>query len=257
VPCLRVFSAPLAALTGLALAAPAALHAAGLDEGQRTEVREIVRQLLREEPELVLEALQVLRERQKQAEAEARRDAVRAHHDALVNDPDSPVGGNPQGDVTVVEFFDYRCPYCRAAAPLVRRLLETDPGVRLVYKEWPILGPESEYAARMALAVHRIAPERYGELHARLYAGKEVTRESVRRLVAELGLDPDAVERESESPAVKAELADVAQLADALGLSGTPAFVVGDHLIPGLPDPGLLERLVEAARTARKAEAER
>ena len=99
-------------------AAPAAPRAAGLDEIQRAEVREIVRQLLREEPELVLQALQVLRERQRQAEAEARREAVRAHLDALVNDPDSPVGGNPQGDVTVVEFFDYRCPYCRAAAPM-------------------------------------------------------------------------------------------------------------------------------------------
>lgn len=240
-------------LSGLLLALPAGPRAAeGLDARAKEEVREIVRQLLREEPELVLEALQVLRERRQRAEAEARVRAVREHREALVDDPDSPVGGNPGGDVTVVEFFDYRCPYCRAAAPMVRGLLANDPQVRFVYKEWPILGPESEYAARMALAVHRLAPERYAELHERLYAEKEIIRESVRRVVAELGLDPDAVERESRSPEVEAELSDVAELADALGISGTPAFVVGDHLVPGLPDPGMLERLVQAVRAAKR-----
>ncbi len=236
----------------LALLLPLAAGAAEFDAAQEARIRELVRETLRTQPEIVLEALQILRARQQEAEAEAQRQAVARHRAALEQDPDSPVGGNPAGDVTIVEFFDYRCPYCRAAAPMVRELLERDGNIRFVYKEWPILGPESDFAARVALAVHRQAPERYEAFHQRLYELEEVGREPVLQVVAELGLDPVAIERRAlEDPAIQAEIADVARLAEALGINGTPAFVVGDHLIPGLPEPGMLERLVQAVRAQR------
>ncbi len=222
------------------------------DAAEETRIRELVRETLRENPEIVLEALQILRERQRRAEAEARRQAVVDQRERLLADPDSPVGGNPKGDVTIVEFFDYRCPYCRAAFPMVRELLERDGNVRFVYKEWPILGPDSDFAARIALAVHRTAPDRYEAFHARMYESERVDRETVLAVVAELGLDPVEIERRAlEDPAIEAEIREVAELADSLGISGTPAFVVGDHLIPGLPEAGMLERLVETVRRRR------
>jgi len=240
---------PVTLLTVLLAAPPLRAAEDGFTEAQRRAIRELVRETLRENPEIVLEALRILRDRQQQAEAEARRQAVVEHRDALFADPDSPIGGNPEGDVTIVEFFDYRCPYCRAAAPRVRALLEQDGRIRMIYKEWPILGEDSVYAARIALAVHRTAPQLYERFHTRMYELETVDREAVRRVVRELGLDPGVLERRAkEDPDIERELRKVARLADALGISGTPAFVVGDHLIPGLPDPGMLERLVEATR---------
>jgi protein-disulfide isomerase len=114
-----------------------------------------VREYLLKNPEVIMEALRILQERQRAAEAENSKRTIAERSDEILNDPAAPVGGNPEGDVTLVEFFDYNCPYCRTVAPTVTELGEADPDLRLVYKEYPILGPGSQFAARAALASRR------------------------------------------------------------------------------------------------------
>ena len=159
----------------------------------------------------------------------------------------SPVSGNPQGDVTVVEFFDYRCGYCKRAFPSVMALLKADSQVRVVWKEFPILGPVSLFAARAAMAADKQGL--YHEFHvAVMGAEEELTEDTVIALAAANGLDIDRLRADMEDPAIDAYLEETRQLAQALGITGTPAFVVGDTLIPGAVDPARLQASVADAR---------
>jgi len=222
------------------------------DAAERAAIRETVRELLREEPELVLQALETLRARQQQAESERRQQAIAANRDLLERDPGAPVAGNPGGDVTLVEFFDYRCPYCRAIAPTVMDLAKSDPDLRIVFREWPILGRESEFAARAALAAARQG--RYPEFHMALMQLDELSPETVRRVARELGLDPARLEADMQRPEVQEHLDGSDRLARELGISGTPAFVIGDHVVPGMADRATLEGLIARAREAARAD---
>lgn len=223
------------------------------DADARAAIREMVRELLREEPELVLRALETLRARQQQAEAARQRQALARYRDLLERDPHAPVVGNPQGDVTLVEFFDYRCPYCRTIAPVVMALAESDPGLRLVFREWPILSPESEFAARAALAAARQG--RYAEFHMALMRLEPLTPDSVRASARSLGLDLARLEADMQAPEIQRHLDNSNRLARELGISGTPAFVIGDRLVPGMADRTTLEELVASARAGRRTTA--
>jgi protein-disulfide isomerase len=222
------------------------------DAAERAAIRETVRELLREEPELVLQALETLRARQQQAESERRQQAIAANRDLLERDPGAPVAGNPGGDVTLVEFFDYRCPYCRAIAPTVMDLAKSDPDLRIVFREWPILGRESEFAARAALAAAQQG--RYPEFHMALMQLDELSPETVRRVARELGLDLARLEADMQRPEVRKHLDGSDRLARELGISGTPAFVIGDHVVPGMADRATLEGLIARAREAARAD---
>ena len=134
-------------LVAIALAVPMVAEADALDEGR---VKELVYEAIRENPDIVMEALSTLQKRQAAAEATNASDFLAAERDVIERDPNAPVLGNPEGDVTVVEFFDYNCPYCRRAAPEVDALIAKDRNIRLVYREWPILGEGSVFAARAA-----------------------------------------------------------------------------------------------------------
>lgn len=236
----------------LFLLAPLSAAADPFDAAERAAIRDTVRQLLREEPELVLEALEILRDRQQQAETERRRQALAANRELLERDPGAPVAGNPEGDVTLVEFFDYRCPYCRAIAPTVMGLAESDRGLRIVFREWPILSQESEFAARAALAAHWQG--RYVDLHMALMQLDELTPETVRSTARQLGLDLARLEADMQRPEVQKHLDDSEQLARALGISGTPAFTIGDHVVPGMADRATLEALIARTREAARAD---
>jgi protein-disulfide isomerase len=213
----------------------------------RAEVERIVREYLLANPEIVMEAVQVLRERQARAEEEAARTAIASSRPALVSDPRDPVGGNPRGDVTVVEFFDYQCGYCKQVHPTVRALLEADTGVRKVYKEFPILGPASVTAARAALAAK--AQGRYEEMHAALMEARgQLDDDRVLRIARSVGLDVERLRADMASPAVERHIQETMALAAAIGIRGTPAFVIGDQLVPGATDLATLQRLVREAR---------
>jgi len=242
----------LAFLFGLLLAmlaVPAGIVGAGepvFDAREEQAIRDILANYLRQNPEIIVEAIQILRQRQARAESDQRRQAILRLRDRLERDPGSPVGGNPEGDVTIVEFFDYRCPYCKRVAATVRELLERDGNIRLVYKEWPILGADSEFAARAALAAHRQG--KYPEFHEKVMGEKRVDEASVLAAARALGLDIPRLRADMRSPETEAQLAANMELASRLGITGTPAFVIGEELIPGMADRATLEQLVARAR---------
>lgn len=217
---------------------------------QRAELDEFeqrVRDYLLANPEVIMEALQVLQARQRAAEAEQLKRTLAERGEEILNDPAAPVGGNPDGDVTLVEFFDYNCPYCRRVAPTVAEIEAADSGLRLVYKEFPILGPGSEFAARAALASHRQG--RYAPFHhALMQATEPVTEASVLEIAREVGLDVERLRADMADPAIAAAIARNLALASALGITGTPSFVIGEEVVPGAVDRGTLERLIAQAR---------
>ncbi|CDX19916.1 Protein-disulfide isomerase [Mesorhizobium sp. ORS 3324] len=201
-------------------------------------------------PEVLMEALQKLQERQREAEAAAVRDALAKHADDLFRDRESPVGGNPQGDVTMVEFFDYNCPYCRQVAPVVDQAVGDDPKLRIVYKEFPILGPDSLFAAKAALAAGRQG--KYLEFHKALYGSRtRVTEAAVLKIAAETGIDVPRLQKDMQQPDIQAMIERNAELARVLGITGTPGFVAGDQIFPGATDLAMMKKLIEQARTSK------
>jgi len=211
-------------------------------------VKELVAEALRENPELVLEALQALEQRQAEEQAAAAKAALMADRETLDRDPNAPVIGNPDGDVTIVEFFDYNCP--KRAMPEIEALLAEDPKVRIVLREWPILSEGSAFAARAALAAR--AQGKYFEMHDALMTMRgKLEADTVLRLADELGLDVEKLQTDMKAPEVDEHLATSMRLAEALNFNGTPSFVIGDQLLPGFVEK---DELVEAITAARAAE---
>ncbi|MCX7631386.1 MAG: DsbA family protein [Geminicoccaceae bacterium] len=211
------------------------------------EVERIVREYLLREPEVLFEALQELQRRREAAEAERQKMLLEERRSELVADPEDPVLGDPRGDATLVVFSDYRCGYCRSMAPALRSLLQQDRRLKLVIKEFPILGPDSVTASRAALAARRQG--RYAELHWALFQSKDLSEGAILDLARRLGLDAERLARDMRDPAIERHLERVRALADALGISGTPSFVVGDTLVPGAAP---LARLVELIGRQRR-----
>jgi protein-disulfide isomerase len=167
--------------------------------------------------------------------------------DELLRDPDSPISGNARGDVALVEFFDYNCPYCKRAAPEVARAQSNDPKLRIVYKEFPILGASSTFAAKAALAAHRQG--KYVEFHnALMDARGTLTEKAVLDTAGRLGLDLDRLKADMATSAVQAAIDRNLALARALNINGTPGFVIGEQIVPGAIDLARIERLIREAR---------
>lgn len=239
-------------LAVLALLLPIAAAAQPFSVEQRAELEKIIREVLTRDPSILREALATLEAAEARAQAEAARTALSAHADALARNPADPSLGNPEGDVTIVEFSDYRCPYCRRAHPELRRLLAEDRKVRLVAKELPILGPGSVVMARVALAAHRQG--RWEAVNNRLIAfqGEPTEAAVVGTALAAGGLDEARLRRDMSDPAISAQIQANLQVARAIGVSGTPAFVIGGKLIPGAIELAELRRAVAEARGAAR-----
>jgi len=208
------------------------------------QVEAIVRDYLMREPEIIYEALQELQRREAAAEAERR---TAARKDDLFHSTASPVGGNPEGDVTLVEFFDYRCGYCRRVVGSLRALVDQDENLRVVFKEFPILGEDSVRASRAALAAERQGL--YMPLHFALMATDDLSMDGIMQAAAGVGLDTEQLAADMESPEIQAEIAATYALARDLGIEGTPAFVIDDELIPGAVSQDRLAALIDEART--------
>ncbi len=210
-------------------------------------IKQLVYEAILENPEIVMEAVAILQQREDQAAAAAKQSVLSEQRQSLENDPNAPVLGNPDGDVTVVEFFDYNCPFCKRAMPEVQALLDADPNVKLVYREWPILGEGSVYAARAALAAREQG--KYEEFHWALMGAKGRLEEvRVLQLAADIGLDIDRLKVDMNSPEVDEHIAVSMQMAQALGFNGTPSFVIGDALVPGLVEFEQLQQFVAETR---------
>lgn len=207
----------------------------------------IIRDYLLRNPEVVGEALKVLEQRRQEAETAQVRRVILTRRAELLQDSESPVGGNPEGKTTLVEFFDYRCPYCRRVAPTMAETERQDPSLRIVYKELPILGPASVFAARAALAAR--AQGKYLAFHRALMAGEEeLSEDRTLEIATAVGLDPERLRRDMAAPAITAIIQRNYALADALGIRGTPSFVVGEEVIRGAVDLATLKVVIEAAR---------
>jgi protein-disulfide isomerase len=198
-------------------------------------------------PEVLIQSLRAAKEREQDRLAAMSRSIIGSFKKELVEDPDAPVVGNPAGDVTLVEFFDYRCPYCRQVEPFLQKLVQSDPGVRIVQKEFPILGPASVYAARVALAAHRQG--KHKQFHEALMARRSNLDEATILTVAqEVGLDIGRIKVDMNDPKVESEIKRNQEIAKALRLSGTPAFIIGTEVVPGATDFETLKSMVDDAR---------
>jgi protein-disulfide isomerase len=228
-----------------AIASPA--RAADLTPAQERAVRDIIRQELQEHPELVLDAIRQLQARDRQADQEHHGDLIHQHRDQLVGDAGDFVLGNPKGDVTLVEFFDYRCPYCKAMVDRVQGLVRKDGNVRLVLKEFPILGANSTLASKASIAAQ---PQgHYLAFHTAMLEYKgDLDEKAITTLAAKVGIDTGKMKARLDDAQVTAKLSRNLDLGRALEIDGTPAFIVGDNLIPGAVDLATLEQAIADAR---------
>jgi len=214
---------------------------------QQQEIERIVRDYLKTHPEVIIEAAKALEAKEQEAQQQRAKVAIEANRDKLVNDPDSPVMGNPKGDVTVVEFFDYQCPYCKKMTAPLNDAMAKDGKLRVVFKEWPVLGPESLIAAKASLASQKQG--KYKEFHNALMDTKGRLNESMIMSIAEkTGLDTKRLKKDMEAPDVQEELKQNQALAAALQLEGTPAFVIGSQMAPGAINADTLKEMIDAAR---------
>jgi protein-disulfide isomerase len=235
----------LACLLMLAGARPAA--ADPLTPEQKDAVQQLIRDTLANHPEIVIEALKAAQQKSDAEAADNVRRAIVDQRARLVSDPASPVGGNASGDVTIVEFFDYRCPYCKEVEPSLEALLKEDRKLRIVYKEFPILGAASVYAARVALASR--GQGKYDAFHRAMMAVKgTIDSEVVRRTAAGVGIDMAKLESAVKAAEIDGIIKGNYALAESLEITGTPAFIIGDTMVPGVADIDTLRKLVAEVR---------
>jgi protein-disulfide isomerase len=219
----------------------AAADTSMFNDAQKRGIEQVVKDYLLQNPQILVEVQGALESKMAREEAERTKKLVAENAKELYRHPDAPVAGNPNGDITVVEFFDYNCGYCKRGFHNILELIEKDKNVRVVFKELPILSKDSEDAARIALAAR--AQGKYWELHRALIESKgRVTEAFALETAGKLGLDVEKLKADKDSEPVKAELARVEALARSMNITGTPHFLVGDEAIGGAPED-LLDQL--------------
>ncbi|KFE35042.1 DsbA family protein [Thioclava atlantica] len=250
----------LLAATAFAALTSAAPHSAtaqdfdfaNMTESQKAAFGEAVRQYLMANPQVLVEAINELEAKQQAQQAETDRELVKVNAKDIFEDGYSWVGGNPDGDITIVEFMDYKCTYCKKAYEDVLDLINKDGNIRFVVKEFPILGAQSELGSRFAVAVRQIAGnDAYEKVHDTLMRGRgDITVESLRALAKKDGLDADAILKRMNDAAVTDELRKTYQLAQRLQISGTPGFVIGGQLLRGYAPEAAMAQMVAEERKA-------
>ena len=224
-----------------------ATNAAEFSDSQRQEMESIVRDYLLSHPELLQEMSQSLEQKQKQAEDEQRKEGLVKYASQIFRDKSDYVAGNPNGNVTMVEFFDYNCPWCKKDFPDVMALLDEDKELKVVLKEFPILGPDSEYAAKAAIAAGKQG--KYLQMHSALYQHEgKVTEAIVDEIAAAQGLDMEQLKKDMEDPKTAEIINRNRDLAQSLAINGTPAFVIDDKLVPGYLPKDELANMIKEVR---------
>jgi protein-disulfide isomerase len=240
----RILSLLAALLLGLA-AVPAL--AQGFTPQQRTEIVDVVRAALKADPSILRDAITALQQDESRQQQAAARATIPGLAEALNHTPGDPVDGNPQGDVTLVEFFDVRCPYCRRMTPVIADLLRHDRNLRLVRKDIPILGPGSVLGAKALLAAQKQGG--YLRLKDAVMSGPaDVTPDTLRAAAEKTGLDWDRLQQDMADPAVQQRIDANLALAGKLGIQGTPAYVIGSRMLPGAVTLAELQDAVAEAR---------
>lgn len=225
-----------------------------LSEAQKSAVQELVKNYLtKEHPEVIMEAMQELQKRD-QASAEAKTaESIKKNKDKIYDDPHTPVGGNPKGDVTIVEFSDFQCGYCKMSEPFIEKILKEDKGIRFIYKDFPVLGPLSTTAAKAALAVFRQGNDKYVKMHDALLAKKEhLTEDMIYEAAKEAGADVEKAKKDANDDTIQKQVQGNLDLGVEIGVRGTPMFIIGDKAYPGALQEDQLKKAVEEARAAKK-----
>jgi protein-disulfide isomerase len=249
---LPLTSAAVAAAFGLLLSA-APVNA--LTDKDRPEVEAIIKDYLLKHPEVLRDALDALDKRQAQEELEKQRKAISSNAKLIFESPRGPVFGNAQGDVTMVEFFDYNCGYCKRAMQDVMQLAKDDPKLKIVFKEFPVLGPGSLDAAKVAIAVRmQDKGGKYVEFHRRLLNTRgEANKERALAAAKDAGFDMARIEKDLQSDEIEKTIKESMQLAESLGVNGTPTFVIADELVIGAQGYDALKGKIDATRKCGKA----
>ena len=241
-----------ALVAAVLLLSPPVTGVAAADEftaAQRAEIVRILHEALIRDPSILRDAVAAMQNDDTRRDADASKASIAAHRSVMVT-PEDPVAGNPKGTITIVEFYDTRCPYCRKMEPTMAGLLQRDHDVRLVYKDLPILGPASVLAAHALLAAQQ--QNGYEKLRtALMQAPPDYTQAQILATAREVGLDDVRLARDMDNPAIEARIAANLQLATALGIDGTPALVIGDALIPGAVELADLQNDIATARAAQ------
>ena len=230
-----------------AIAPTGAIRAAEINPTQRQAIDSIIHDYLMQHPDVLIAALRAAQDKLDRDNDAKATQAVARHRRDIFDNPATPAAGNPEGDVAIVEFFDYRCPYCKQVQPELESLVQQDPKLRLVYKEFPVLGPASVTAAHAALAAQRQG--KYDAFHAAMMAAHgQINDSTVYQVAASVGLDVDRLKRDMAAPEVAQALKANLALADILDIHGTPAFIIGDRVVPGAVDLDALKTIVADAR---------
>ena len=251
---LRPFAAALFAIL-IAMPAATPARAQSFTADQRGEIERIVKEYLLSHPELLQEVMSELEKRQAVAEAEKHRAAVKQYSEAIFSSPRQVTLGNTQGDVTVVEFFDYNCGYCKRAMSDMLDLMKNDAKLKFVLKEFPVLGEGSMQAAQVAAAVRmqdKSGGKKYLEFHQKMLTGRgQADKARALAVAKEIGMDVARIEKDIAGEEVKATLEESFKLAEALGLNGTPSYVVGNDVVVGAVGLNTLKEKVNAARCGK------
>lgn len=239
----------LATTAALLLATPVL----AADALTRADVEAIVKETLEKNPEMITAALQKAQVEQQKAQLTKAKDAIKKRQKDLVDDPSAPVVGNKKADTAVVFFFDYHCGYCKRALPTVQDLLKKDKNLKVVFKEYPILSEDSTLASKAALAVYQVAPDKYFDYHQALMNTKgKYDLALVTAEAKKLGISEAKFEKAMDSAEVADELAKTKTIGGELGVRGTPAFIIGEQIIPGAVSLETLQEAIKDARAAKK-----
>lgn len=252
----RADRARVFALGAMFLAAPIGGSALAQSEvtyppQDKAAFEQAVRQFLLDNPRIVIEAIEAYQAEAERDQLAAAEKAIERRADQLYNDKASPVSGNPNGDITIVEFLDYNCGFCKSVQSTVEAVLKSDGKIRLVNKELPVVGGESSVlAARAALAAARQG--KYEALHDRLMQAKtRIDMAAIEREAAAAGIDIARLKRDMDEPAIRKQIEDNLELSRAVGVTGTPAFIIGGKLVPGAIGEATLRKLIAEARLAQ------
>lgn len=250
--CLPAFADELAKTTPDTAPASSATETP-MTEAERKALRDEVRAYLLENPEVLIEAMDVLQSREEDAALVRDAEFITANSDLIFNSPDDWASGNLQGDVTLVEFMDYRCSYCRKAYSEVNELIKTDGKIRFVVKEFPILGEASMLSSQFAIALRQLhGDEAYAKAHHTLMTLRgEPTPETLARLATDLGLDPQPIMDRMKSPEVQAVIQANYALAEQMNITGTPGFVLKDTVLRGYAPLEAMQQFVAEARSGK------
>jgi len=231
--------------------APKIKTASGATAAEREKIERIVREYILKNPSIIREATIALAAQEEKEKSDRAAANLKTFHKEIFSDASTPTSGNARGDVSIAVFFDYNCGYCRRSLPGLNEILKKDSAVRVVYKEFPILGPQSLVAAKAALAAN--LQGKYLEFHNALLESGEINDDIIKSIAGKLNLNYAKLQQDMEGKTVAEEIAKNYQLATSLDINGTPAYIVGSKLLPGAVDAEGLTRVIAAEReTAHK-----